>query len=105
MVASACRDDLVLQATAVMERIHLMHDGLYRAQGVLRQVRSPETCEDALRKHVPAVLEFIKAAAGPRPHIRRAHWHTILSGPRRRDGVPVSPAERQADLRGCLQSP
>ncbi len=37
--------------------------------------------------------------AGPRPHIRRAHWHTILSGPRLRDGAPVPSAERQADLR------
>lgn len=38
--------------------------------------------------------------AGPRPHIRRAHWHTILSGPRLRDdGSAIPPAERRADLR------
>lgn len=37
--------------------------------------------------------------AGPRPHIRRAHWHTILSGPRTRDGAPLSSAQRRADLR------
>ena len=36
---------------------------------------------------------------GPRPHIRRAHWHTILSGPRLREGQPVPASERQADLR------
>ena len=37
--------------------------------------------------------------AGPRPHIRRAHWHTVLSGPRLRDGHPVPSAQRQAELR------
>lgn len=34
-----------------------------------------------------------------RPHIRRAHWHTILSGPRLRDGADIPAAERQRDLR------
>lgn len=38
--------------------------------------------------------------AGPRPHIRRAHWHTILSGPRlRNDGSVIPPSDRRADLR------
>lgn len=38
--------------------------------------------------------------AGPRPHIRAAHWHTILSGPRlRADGSDIPPAERRRDLR------
>lgn len=37
--------------------------------------------------------------AGPRPHIRRAHWHTILSGPRQRDGQALPTAERRAELR------
>lgn len=37
--------------------------------------------------------------AGPRPHIRRAHWHTILSGPRVRDGQPIPPNERRSELR------
>lgn len=37
--------------------------------------------------------------AGPRPHVRRAHWHTILSGPRLRDGAPIPSAERRAELR------
>lgn len=37
--------------------------------------------------------------AGPRPHIRRAHWHTILHGPRLRDGAPIPSAERRAELR------
>lgn len=37
--------------------------------------------------------------AGPRPHIRRAHWHTILSGPTLREGQPVPASERQAELR------
>lgn len=37
--------------------------------------------------------------SGPRPHIRRAHWHTILSGPRLRKGQPVPSAQRQAELR------
>lgn len=37
--------------------------------------------------------------SGPRPHIRRAHWHTILSGPRLREGQPVLSAQRQAELR------
>ena len=35
-----------------------------------------------------------------RPHIRRAHWHTFLSGPRKRaDGTKIPPAERKRDLR------
>ncbi len=35
-----------------------------------------------------------------RPHVRRAHWHTIVSGPRLRpDGTVIHPAERQRDLR------
>lgn len=37
--------------------------------------------------------------AGPRPHIRRAHWHTILHGPRLREGAPIPSAERRAELR------
>jgi len=37
--------------------------------------------------------------AGPRPHVRRAHWHTILSGPRLRNGLPIPSGERLADLR------
>jgi hypothetical protein len=37
---------------------------------------------------------------GPRPHVRRAHWHTYLRGPRLGDdGLPVPSAERIADLR------
>lgn len=35
-----------------------------------------------------------------RPHVRAAHWHTILSGPRKRaDGTTIPSAERRADLR------
>jgi hypothetical protein len=35
-----------------------------------------------------------------RPHVRRAHWHTILSGPRlRADGSAIPSSERQAALR------
>lgn len=38
--------------------------------------------------------------SGPRPHVRRAHWHTILSGPRKRaDGSEITPDERIRDLR------
>ncbi len=38
--------------------------------------------------------------AGVRPHIRRAHWHTILSGARKRtDGSEIPPADRRRDLR------
>lgn len=37
---------------------------------------------------------------GPRPHIRRAHWHTIISGARKRaDGSEIPAAERRRDLR------
>lgn len=41
------------------------------------------------------------AAAGRRlrPHIRRAHWHTIVSGPRLKDGEPIPAAQRQRELR------
>lgn len=36
----------------------------------------------------------------PRPHIRRAHWHTILSGPRlQADGSPIPPDQRKSELR------
>lgn len=34
-----------------------------------------------------------------RPHVRRAHWHTFLSGPRLRDGESIPPTERRRDLR------
>lgn len=35
-----------------------------------------------------------------RPHVRRAHWHTILSGPRKRaDGSAIASDQRRADLR------
>ncbi|MDY0036709.1 MAG: hypothetical protein RBS05_12440 [Zoogloea oleivorans] len=34
-----------------------------------------------------------------RPHIRRAHWHTILSGPRVKDGSAVPSAQRRRDIR------
>lgn len=34
-----------------------------------------------------------------RPHVRRAHWHTVLSGPRKIEGDDVSAADRQRDLR------
>lgn len=37
---------------------------------------------------------------GPRPHIRRAHWHGFRSGPRLRpDGSEIPAAERAFDLR------
>lgn len=37
---------------------------------------------------------------GPRPHIRRAHWHGFRSGPmKRNDGSDIAPAERRFDLR------
>lgn len=39
------------------------------------------------------------APSSPRPHIRRAHWHTILSGPRMRNSQPMPAAERNAELR------
>lgn len=35
-----------------------------------------------------------------RPHVRRAHWHTILSGARKRDdGTAIPTAERRSELR------
>lgn len=35
-----------------------------------------------------------------RPHVRRAHWHTILSGPRKReDGTEIPATERRRELR------
>lgn len=34
-----------------------------------------------------------------RGHIRRAHWHTYLRGPRKRDGAPVPSDQRIVDLR------
>lgn len=35
-----------------------------------------------------------------RPHVRRAHWHTFLSGRRKRDdGTPIPASERRRDLR------
>lgn len=38
--------------------------------------------------------------AGPRPHIRRAHWHGFRSGPRlRKDGTEIPAAMRKFDLR------
>ena len=38
--------------------------------------------------------------AGPRPHIRRAHWHGFRSGPtRREDGTEIPTGERQFALR------
>lgn len=37
---------------------------------------------------------------GPRPHVRRAHWHTIVSGARKRpDGTEIPAADRRRDLR------
>lgn len=37
--------------------------------------------------------------ARPRAHIRRAHWHTYRTGPRKRDGIEIPLAERGALLR------
>jgi len=38
--------------------------------------------------------------AGPRPHIRRAHWHGFRSGPMKRaDGSEIPTQERKFDLR------
>lgn len=38
--------------------------------------------------------------AGPRPHIRRAHWHGFRSGPKKRDdGSDIPTAARRYDLR------
>ncbi|AXV99234.1 hypothetical protein CJO80_27150 (plasmid) [Ralstonia solanacearum] len=38
--------------------------------------------------------------AGPRPHIRRAHWHGFRSGPRKReDGSEIPAVSRRFDLR------
>jgi hypothetical protein len=35
-----------------------------------------------------------------RPHVRRAHWHTFVSGPRLHDdGTDVAPTERRRDVR------
>ncbi|MBT13323.1 MAG: hypothetical protein CMI02_14955 [Oceanospirillaceae bacterium] len=35
-----------------------------------------------------------------RPHVRRAHWHTVLSGKRKRpDGTAIPPTERRRELR------
>jgi hypothetical protein len=36
---------------------------------------------------------------GPRPHIRRAHWHTYRTGPRTCDGQRVPSTEQQAHLK------
>lgn len=37
---------------------------------------------------------------GPRPHVRVAHWHTFVSGARKRpDGTEISAAERRRDVR------
>lgn len=41
-----------------------------------------------------------------RPHVRRAHWHTILSGARKRDdGTTIPSADRRADLRWMPPTP
>ncbi|GAP34654.1 hypothetical protein ISF6_5362 [Piscinibacter sakaiensis] len=54
----------------------------------------------ALRQAYQAAETGSGTHAGPRPHVRRAHWHTILSGPRQReDGSVIPTAERRADLR------
>jgi hypothetical protein len=37
--------------------------------------------------------------ASPRGHIRRAHWHTFRTGPRKCDGADIPAAERAAVLR------
>lgn len=38
--------------------------------------------------------------SGPRPHVRRAHWHGFRSGPRRRpDGTEIPTAARKFELR------
>ena len=35
-----------------------------------------------------------------RPHVRRAHWHTILSGPRlAENGTPIPSSQRRSDVR------
>jgi len=35
-----------------------------------------------------------------RPHVRRAHWHTFLSGPRKQaSGDPIAPEHRKRELR------
>lgn len=35
-----------------------------------------------------------------RPHVRRAHWHTIVSGPRAAaDGTPIAAGDRRRELR------
>ncbi len=38
-------------------------------------------------------------STGIRGHVRRAHWHTILSGPRIADGAAIAPEQRKRDLR------
>lgn len=54
----------------------------------------------ALRRAYQAEQAGTAEHAGPRPHVRRAHWHTILSGPRLTPaGAPIPPGQRRADLR------
>lgn len=55
----------------------------------------------ALRRAYQAEQTGIAAGhAGPRPHIRRAHWHGFRLGPRlREDGTEIPAAARAFDLR------
>lgn len=56
----------------------------------------------ALRRaaHAAETHQGPPTGATVRPHIRRAHWHTILSGRRVDDaGQPIPAAARKADLR------
>lgn len=41
----------------------------------------------------------ITGRRGPRPHIRRAHWHTYLTGPRTADGQRLPRTDLQAHLK------
>jgi len=44
--------------------------------------------------------EAATAGRHVRPHVRRAHWHTILSGKRKRDdGTPIPAADQRRELR------
>lgn len=52
------------------------------------------------RAYYSAETDLGDTHAGPRPHIRRAHWHGFRSGPMKRaDGSDIPAGQRKFDLR------
>lgn len=63
-------------------------------------VRIGAALRDAYRREQLGTGASTTTGTRLRPHIRRAHWHTIVSGPRvRDDGSEIPPQERRRDLR------